>query len=143
MHRIRPTWPDLARTIRAYGRKLFETELKAKLDDPKLPAGELKAVLQLVRDFSIAEAEKGLINVLERPQLDSVIRRLAYDGLAALSTKGAVEFLLDRASTAERADASAAAAALAQCTPAGAEHLLGALESPEEPVVSWQPTTLS
>ena len=123
---------DLARTSRAYGRKLFETELKAKLDDPELPAGELKAILQIVCDLSIDEAEKGLIHVLERPQLDRAIRRLAYDGLAGLSTKGAVEFLLDQAATAEKADAGAAAAALAQCTRAGAEHLLDALETPEE-----------
>ncbi len=123
---------DLARTFRAYGRKLFETDLKAKLDDPELPAGELKAVLQIVRDFSIGEAEKGLIDLLERPQVEPAIRRLAYDGLAALSTKGAVELLLDRAATAQKAEASAAAAALAQCTPAGAEHLLDALETPEE-----------
>lgn len=122
---------DLARTFRAYSRRLFETELKSKLEDPTLPDGELKAVLQIVRDFGIGEAEKGLIHVLERPQLDPAIRRLAYDGLGALSTKGAVEFLLDRAATAEKADARAAADALAQCTPAGAEHLLDALATPE------------
>ncbi|GMU83752.1 MAG: hypothetical protein AMXMBFR47_36220 [Planctomycetota bacterium] len=123
---------ELARTIRAYGRNLFETELKAKLDDPGLPAGELKAVLQMVRDFSIDEAENCVIDVLERPQLEPAIRRLGYDGLAAVSTEGAVEFLLDRSATAEKADARAAAAALAQCTRAGAEHLLGTLEKPEE-----------
>lgn len=122
---------DLARTFRAYSRGLFATELKAKLEDPTLPDGELKTVLQVVGDLGIDQAEEGLIDVLERPQLDPAIRRLAYDGLGALSTKGAVEFLLGRAATAEKADARAAADALARCTPAGAEHLLDALGTPE------------
>lgn len=123
---------DLARTLRAYRRKLFETELKDKLVDDQVPAGELRAVVGLIRDFCIEEAEKSLIDVLERPQLDPAVRQVGYEALAGMSTKDAVEFLVDRAAEPDKAVARAAAAALAQGTPTGAEHLLQALDEPDK-----------
>jgi hypothetical protein len=123
---------DLARTFRAYRRELFETELKAKLDDATLPAGELRAVVELIRDFCTEEAEKSLIAVLKRPQLDPAVRQVGYEALAGISTRGAVEFLIDRAAEPDKAAARAVTAALARCTPAGAEHLLKTLEEPDE-----------
>lgn len=114
----------MAAVLKDYRAKLYEKELREKLENPATTAKDLKAILDLVEELTILEADRGVAGLLKREDLDKNTAARAYDVLAALSTKAAVEALLERA---EAGDAKAAAA-LGRCTPGAAEYMLDKLD---------------
>lgn len=122
----------LIAVLQAYAKKLYETQVKPKLEAPDSKAAELKQALQMIAAFHMTFAEPDLLALLERPRLDSTTRGEIYDTLAGLSTKTAAAKLLEWA----RGEDARAAKALSKCTPVGAEHLLSEL-APEEGAVDY------
>jgi hypothetical protein len=119
----------LAGAFDVYTKQLLDTEVKPKLANPEAKPAELKQALGLVQEFSIAAADEELIKLLERPRLDSSVRVMVCDTLAGLSTKTAINNLLEL----YRGGDASAAKALEKCTPAGAELLLSELNAEAEP----------
>lgn len=120
----------LVSVLQAYAKKLYEAQVKPKLEAPDSKAAELKQALQMIAAFHMTFAEPDLLALLERPRLDSTTRGEIYDTLAGLSTKTAVAKLLEWA----RGEDARAARALTKCTPVGAEHLLSELAPEDGPV---------
>ena len=109
--------------LKAYGRRVYDTAIKPKLEDPDAKPVELKEALRLVVQFDMTMADQDVIKLLEREGLDAALRGQIYDTLAALSTQTAVTKLLD----ASRNQAVAATKALEKCSPVAAEQLLAEL----------------
>ena len=112
-----------------WGKKVYTTEVKPKLSDPETESKELIAALELVVQMRIKVAEQDVIKLLERPRLDARVRQSAYETLAELSTKPAVEKLLELAHGGDEK----AAQALGKCTPIGAEFMLADLKADAAP----------
>jgi hypothetical protein len=113
----------LTELARAYRVGVYERDLKPAIEEPSASWAGVAEALQVVRSLRIAEADAGVAALLGRDDLDADIRGQIYTTLALLSTERAANALLDAAAKDE-----AAAAALAKCTPAGAEFLLQALD---------------
>lgn len=109
-----------------FGRRVYKKDIEPVLEDKEAKPAALQAALKLVDDLRIQAADKGLAELLDRERLDRGTRKLACQTLAHLSTKVAVEKLLELAGT----DAIAAGA-LPECTPAGADLMLGELNVKE------------
>jgi hypothetical protein len=122
----------LVSMLDAYAKKLYEKQVKPKLEAPELKPAELKHALQVINTFHMDIAEKELLAILDRPRLDATSRGEIYDTLAVLSTKTAVAKLLEWA----RGGDARAAKALTKCTPVGAEHMLSEL-APDEDTVDF------
>jgi len=108
--------------FRAYRAQLFDKELRASLTDEKAKAGDVKTALDLVEQMWITQADDSLINLAKRTTLDEPTRTRAFGVLASLSTKSAVNYLLEASEKSKPA-----ADALNKGTPAGAGHLLDAM----------------
>ncbi len=118
---------QLTAVFREYGKNLFESDLKAKLEDEDTRASELAKSLRLIEKFLVNDADASIIALLKREGLADPVKTQAYDTLAALSTPKGAEALLSAALHGE-----AAKTALAKCTPDAAEALVAALD-PEKP----------
>jgi hypothetical protein len=105
-------------------RRMYESDVRPILENSQSKPAELKAALQIVREFQILEADRALIALVGRDKLDPAIAGDAYHALAALSTKAGVERLVALSESDPRA-----AKALEDCTPEGAEHIVGLLQA--------------
>lgn len=114
--------------FKAYRGQLFDKELRAPLSDEKAKPGELKNAIDLVEQMWITQADDALINLAKRQSLDEPTRARAFSVLATLSTKSAVNFLLESAEKSKPA-----ADALNKGTPAGALHLVDAMLGDDKP----------
>ena len=90
---------------------------------------DLKQALKVIDEFTILDADQTVVKLLERPGVNASIGKACYDVLATLSTKPAVEALLERAATEDKN----ALRVLPKCTPLAAEQMLDrlSLEAPE------------
>lgn len=110
----------LTLVLQAHRQRLFEKEVKPKLENAEAKPDELKLALQLVGQFRMTVADGSVAGLLDREKLTPEVRLLACDVLAALSTKAAVTKLLELS----RVGDELATKALEKCTPAGAELML-------------------
>ncbi len=113
----------------AYGKKIFDEEVRPKFDNEKTKSNELRQALQLVSDYNIKAADKSVIALLERERLNATVRKAVYETLVALGTKTALDKLLELGQGGDEA----AAKALQRCTPAAAELMLSHLKADAEP----------
>lgn len=109
----------------AYGRKLYTSEIKPVLENPGSKPNDLKTALRAVNEFHITAADQAVIALLERPKLSAELKKLACDALAGLSTKAAVEKLVESMRQGDKN----AGRALENCTPEGADLLLAQLKA--------------
>lgn len=110
-----------------YRQRLFTEELQPVLENPNVSLEQIQQALETVRNLNITAADGALIRLLERPGLDKRLNKLCLETLASLSTKAAVDKLVELV---DKANAQAIEA-LAKCTPAGAEHMLAHLVDKE------------
>ncbi len=115
----------LTKVYQAYGQHLYKNEVKPRLDKKKLKPGEVKQALELVARFRIQAAEKDVIELLERDRVPASVQRYVYETLAILSSKDAVEKLIELA----REDDKLARQALDKCNPVAAEMMLEGLKA--------------
>jgi len=113
---------------RTYTQQMFEKDLKPKLEDPETRPEELKRTLGIIVEFGIGPADATIAKLLER-RLDAALHDAACNALAALSTKTAIQTLLELS----RGGDARATRALESCTPVGAELLLEELKPDAEP----------
>jgi len=106
----------------SYLAQVYDERLGPALANREAPAREILQALRRVRSLQVEEADFAVCDLLRRPALSAELRRECFATLAVLSTPPAVDALLSLS----RAE-PAALAALADCTPAGAERLLEAL----------------
>ncbi len=118
----------LVGAFKSHLQRLFDSEVQPVLTDENAKPNDLRLALRMVIEFRMQPAEGATIALLERPRLNSAVRKLAYDALAALSTKTAVDKLLDLAWDGDQL----ATKALSDCTPMGAEFMLEVLKPDAE-----------
>lgn len=118
----------MVRVFEVYQKQLFDEEVRPTLKDQKAKPADVQRALALTREFRLTVADQAVVELLERPRLSAVLRKDAYRTLATLSTKVAVDKLLDLAWDGD-ADATDA---LSQCTPAGAELMLPDMQADAE-----------
>ena len=111
----------------AYGQMMFDSELRPILVKQDATPKELREPLQRIQEFHITGADTYVAQLLDRAGLDKQTTDLCYAVLAALSTKASVDKLVERSGQNDRA----ATAALAKCTPAGAQLMLAHLVDKE------------
>lgn len=110
-----------------YRQRLFDREMRPVLEKPDSESAEVLKVLQRIRELTIKQADASVAALLERQNAEPAVLNAAYDTLAHLSTKIAVEKLLERSAAGD----DRAARALAECTPEAAELMLDSLISDE------------
>jgi hypothetical protein len=115
--------------LQAFGKRVYEKDVKPVLENEDAKPKELKVAIDTINDLHIVAADKGLVELLDRERLGKSTRKMACEALAQLSTKVAVDKLLELAK-----DDPIAAGSLSKCTPAGAEMMLGAMIPTDEPV---------
>lgn len=115
--------------LKTYAGKVYESAVKPKLADAEAKPADLKDALRLVNQFRMSMADKDLVTVLDRTGLDQPTKAQIYDTLAGLSTKPAVDKLLELS----RNQNAQATKALENCTPAGAEMLMAGLTADADP----------
>ncbi|MBU0641104.1 MAG: hypothetical protein KKB50_19770 [Planctomycetes bacterium] len=111
-----------------YRQKMYDQELREKLQNANTGSADLRSALKLVGDMVIEKADADIIKLLERPQLDAAVTKQCYDVLAVLSTNASVDTLLAQATGPDAKTAKTASSALTDCTPGAAEYLLTALK---------------
>lgn len=114
----------MAAAFDKYRNGLFDSELKPKLEDKDAKPADLKIALGFVREFTILKADQTVVKVAKDQAVTRDVRAAAFDTLAYLSTRPAVETLLEAA----RAGDADAAARLTDVLPCGTEFMLDALE---------------
>ncbi|TWT40288.1 hypothetical protein RAS1_39960 [Phycisphaerae bacterium RAS1] len=114
----------MAAAFDSYRTGLFNNELKPKLEDKEAKAADLKIALGFIREFTILKADETVVKVAKDQAVTKDVRAAAFDTLALLATKPAVETLLEAA----RAGDADAGARLGDVLPGGAEYMLEALE---------------
>lgn len=124
--------------FQSYRSKIFETELKEKMEAAETPESELRAALDLIADFTILSAATTTVKLLDRDDLSESTRGKVYDTLAILSTPATVDALLENAPT-----DPLAAKALSDCTPDAAETMLRELggDDPEMHLIVYHAVT--
>jgi hypothetical protein len=115
--------------LKAHANRVYETTVKPKLTDAEATPADLKEAVRLVEQFEMDMADKDLVAVLDRTGLDQQLKAQIYDALAGLSTKTAVDKLLELS----HSENPQAAKALEKCTPAGADILMGTLTADADP----------
>jgi len=110
-----------------YRQQLFTGQLQPLLEKPEASFEEVRDALETIRNLNITAADGVLIRLLERPGLDKRLLQPCLETLASLSTKAAVDKLVELTDKGNLQ----AGAALGQCTPAGAEHMLSHLVDKE------------
>ncbi len=118
----------LTAVLATYADRLFDTRIRATLENAEAKAAEISAALRLVIEWRVTKATRAVAALLDRERLDPGVRKAAIDALAALSTRDAAMKLLELA----RADDKAAALALERLTPPTAELLLAELKPEAE-----------
>lgn len=108
--------------FRKHRADVFNRDLKPVLDDPNADEKRLLAALKMIEDFTLLEADQAVIALARRAGLSDKVRGRVWEVLAALSTRPAVEALLEAATQDPKA-----AAALEKITPGAAEYLLDAI----------------
>ncbi|MBI5866607.1 MAG: hypothetical protein HZB38_19240 [Planctomycetes bacterium] len=116
----------LALVFDAFRTRLYEKEAKPVLENEKAEPKAQVAALDLVSKYNIVTADSGVLALLKRGGGEGAVTKKAYEVLARLSTRPAVEELFARSVNDKRA-----AESLEKCTPAGAEALLVHLENRE------------
>lgn len=116
-------------SLKSHASKIFDANVKPKLTDPEAKPTDLKEALRLIEQFEMTMADKDLAAVLDRTGLDLQTKAQIYDTLAGLSTKVAVDKLLELSQNQN----AQAAKALEKCTPAGAEILMAGLTADADP----------
>lgn len=119
----------LALTFDVFRKKIYDERVKPVLTAADAQPADVTAALRIVVQFRIAAAEADLMTLLDQPQLDAAGRATAYEALAALSTPGAVDKLIELT----RAGDTRAAASLEKCTPAAAERVFAQLDPNADP----------
>jgi hypothetical protein len=115
----------LAEVYRDYANGRLEKRLKPVLEaEEKRNEEDILDALKQVAVIRPTQADRSVIGLLEQEGIGTAVREQAYATLAVLSTKPAVETLLNRAE-----EDNAAARALRACTPAGAEIMVAGIQS--------------
>ncbi len=119
----------LALVQRAYAGKIYDSEVKPVLENEDAKPADQRRALLLVRELRITDADQLIITMIEeRARLNTGIRKLAYEVLAALSTTESVNKLLDWAWDGD----AVATKALERCTPVAAEQMMVELQADAE-----------
>lgn len=118
----------LAVVFRVYRKEYFNKELAPLLSEEKTKAAEIKKAFARIEEFTILDADAAIIALLKRPNVDKSILKSGQELLAALSTKPAVDYLLEAAGKGDEQ----AAKVLEKCTPGAAENMLPALDEDDE-----------
>ncbi len=105
--------------FKEHRRLVYESDIRPVLEKADTKTAELKTALRGVIEFEISEADRSVIALLSREKLDPAVAAEAYEALAVMSTKPAIEKLADAADK----DAKAAKA-LESCNALGAEHMM-------------------
>lgn len=116
----------LAETFKNYQTKVLADSVTPVLANGDAKTDDLLKSIRLVQDLELLEADKAIVELLDREELKDAVRSAAYDALAGLSTKRAVVKLLDAALKDKNA-----VQALHLCTPAGAAVLVDDLKLDE------------
>lgn len=122
--------------FREYRQKLFEKELKSRLESEKTEPKDIRIALKVIEEFIIEQADATIVELLQRPKLAEDVRKQALLTLAELSTRVAVKELVD-----EGVRDEAAAAALRKCTPQAAEYMLEGLDAVSTRVLVYDAVT--
>ena len=109
---------------RQFVQHVWDAELLPVFRANKSDQTELLAAVRRVGDLKITEADFYLAQIVEKREISDGLRGQAFRVLGVLSTKLAVETLVDYALADPRA-----AKALEECDPIGAERMLSFLES--------------
>jgi hypothetical protein len=110
-----------------YRQQLFTGQLQPLLEKQGAAFEEVRDALETIRNLNVTAADAAVIGLLERPGLDKRLVQPCLETLARLSTKAAVDKLVELTDKGNLQ----AGAALAQCTPGGAEHMLAHLVDKE------------
>jgi hypothetical protein len=114
-------------TLEEYTREFYKSEIQPVLTQPGTSPANLKVALKTITDVGITSADKDVIALLDRQDLDAGTRSAVYATLARLSTSASIEKLMELV----RAGDGEALKALATCSPAAAEPLLAELQKGE------------
>ncbi len=114
----------LVLVLRNYRQQLFDADIHPVLDKAESTPQQIKDALKLVEEFQVTEADRDIVALLGREGLPADIRGACLDLLAALSTKPAVEKLIELVKTGD----AKAVKALSACNPLGAEIMLDSLK---------------
>lgn len=109
----------MAKVYDVHRNTLYEKQIKAQISD-KATVAEMKAGLERVKQLTILTADKDVVKLLEKKDLDDKTRELVYDVLASLSTKTSIDALAGEIKSAD----DKAAKALEETTPGAAIWLL-------------------
>lgn len=107
--------------------KIYDEEVKPKLEDEKAAAKDVLAALTTVSEFVIRTADPAVIKLLERGSGDAAVTKRAYDTLAVLSTREGIAAVFERAANDKRA-----ADVLDNFTPGAAEYLVEHLDGQDD-----------
>ncbi|MHC5108588.1 MAG: hypothetical protein ACYTHJ_01765 [Planctomycetota bacterium] len=105
----------LAECFAKYQDRVFTDSVKPVLQNENARREDLQEALRLVRTLELTKAADDIATLLNRETLPRGVPTASYDALANLSTKKAVDVLLEKAS-----DDNKAAEALRSCKPAAA-----------------------
>lgn len=111
--------------LKAYGAKLYQEEVRPVLEKDDAKPAELKEAFNTIREYQIADADAGLIKMLERENLKPEVQKDVLDLLALLSTREGTKKLVDLAVAGD----AKAAKALENCEPPAAEVMVEVLRS--------------
>jgi hypothetical protein len=106
--------------LKAQRVKIYDAELKPVLTDTAKKPAEIRKALAVVKEQEIAEADTVVVELLKRPDLDKEVTKDAEETLAVLSSKTAIDALVEKA----RAGDVVAGKALQNANPAAAEMML-------------------
>lgn len=123
-------YQKLGLILKQYATQVYREEVKPVFDNKDANPTELKKALDTVNQLEMEAAEKDVLDLLDRPRLPNNVRRAAYQALAVLSTKGAVDKLLELAGEND----PLAAKALAECQASAVDFLLPELKTDDESV---------
>lgn len=115
--------------LQAFGQQIFERDVKPTLLNKDAKPAEIKRALGLVVEFQMTTADNDVAEQLKRERLDAGQRKAIYETLAVLSTKPAVDALLEAA----RGGDAVAAKTLEKCTPVAAAMMVADLKADAEP----------
>lgn len=111
-----------------FRRQAYEKDERPALISESAEPAEVKNALSRLRKAPVQGADKDVLTLLKRDDLDSAVEAEAIQALGALSTTAAVKELIRRAPDDERA-----AAALGNCNPEALEPLLSHLDNRNKP----------
>lgn len=81
--------------LKAYHGKIYNEELRKILEDPEAKPAALKDALKSVQQMAIAEADGAVVKLLDREGLPEDLAKLSIQILGELSTKAAVQKLIE------------------------------------------------